>query len=140
MKPTHPLLLLACAIATQENNPGSNPGNLAYAGQKGATCPRCHAVNFVPAKCISSAGTFPVHAIAEFTTRQFGIVALLRQLLLEIAEGQTIPGIVSQWTQNLPENHPEQYLKNVLDWTGLPDDVEVLAIIPELVKLNVPLT
>jgi hypothetical protein len=125
MKPTHPVELLCCAIATEEGFfvPGTipairhNPGDIAYAGQIGA-----HFTSELPgvAVCDSDAA---------------GITILFRQLWLQVAEGQTVREIIAQWAPPT-ENNTSQYLENVLAWTGLPADTPVLELLPPLEKLN----
>jgi len=129
VKPTHPVELLACAIATQEGwfVPGTipskrkNPGDLRYAQQVGATRPD------------GTGG--PVHPnvlepVAVFSSKALGYAALFRQLWLQVAHGQTVRQIVNEW-DNVPG-----YLQDVLQWTGLPADVPVLELLPPLVQLN----
>jgi hypothetical protein len=135
MKPTDPILLLAAAIATQENNPGTNPGNLHYAGQFGAHCPRCGMTMLTSPTCKSTAGTFPAHTIAEFVDRKRGILALRRQILMQFDLGQTIPELIAQYAPP-GANDTTQYVANVLSWTGLPADVPIIDLIPDLEKLN----
>jgi len=127
MKPTHPVELLACSIATQEGwfVPGStpqilrNPGDLRYAGQMGAMPP-------------ASPKTEP---IATFKTNAAGVAALFRQLWLQVADGQTVRQIISQWAPP-NENNTEAYLADVLQWTGLPADTAVLELLPPLTQMN----
>jgi hypothetical protein len=125
MKPTHPVELLACAIACQEGFFGSpanrpvinkNPGDLRYAGQRGA-------VNPVSGE------------IAAFETIGYGVTALFRQLWLQVASGQTVRQIIAQWAPS-NENNTGAYLANVLAWTALPADTPVLDLLPPLVPLN----
>jgi hypothetical protein len=127
MKPTHPLELLACAIATQEGffSPGTtpvvrnNPGDIRYAGQKGAA-PPAHP-----------------NDIATFQTLPLGVTALFRQLWLQVATGQTVRQIIASWAPaGVDGNDNTAYLKNVLAWTGLPADTPVLDLLPPLVKMN----
>lgn len=123
-KPTDPIALLACAIATQEGffagatipSQRNNPGDLDFAGQIGATRPTVHD---------------PDPALAVFASLPLGVAALYRQLWLQVAQGQTVRQIVNQWD---PGN--DAYLKNVLAWTGLLSDVPVLQLLPPLVALN----
>ena len=125
-KPTHPVELLACAIATQEGffAPGTvpavqhNPGDLRFAGQMGA---------YTPAPTLS-------HPIATFATLPLGVTALFRQLWLQVAEGQTVRQIIAQWAPP-SENNTSAYLANVINWTGLPADTPVLSLLPPLVRL-----
>jgi hypothetical protein len=131
-RPTHPVELLAAAIATQEGNPGSNPGNLRYAGQLNAKCSRCGAAGGkVPITCSGK----PVHGIAEFSSRGAGVAGLFRQLWLQVAEGQTVEQIIAQWAPP-NENNTSVYLANVLNWTGLPEGAPVLSLLPALFKMN----
>jgi hypothetical protein len=126
--PIHPVELLACAIATQEGYfvAGSppqiwrNPGDLRFAHQTGASAP------------ISSGSAFP---IAMFESTALGITALFRQIWLQVAEGQTVRQIISQWAPP-NENNTSVYLENVLHWTGLPADTPVLELLPPLQRLN----
>ena len=127
MKPTHPVELLACAIATQEGffTPGTkpaernNPGDLRFAGQKGAITPA------VP------------NDIATFTELSQGVAALFRQIWLQVANAQTVRQIIAAWAPaGVDGNDNAAYLQNVLEWTGLPPDTLVLDLLPELTKLN----
>jgi hypothetical protein len=123
-KPTDPVTLLACAIATQEGyfTPGTfpqehnNPGDLEYEGQIGAS---------------------PVvgSPLAHFATRALGENALFRQLRAQIAEGQTVSEIIAQWAPST-QNDTSGYLQDVLQWTGLPAEVPVLELLPQLLQLN----
>lgn len=135
MKPTHPVELLACAIATQEGwfvagtIPATrrNPGDLRYAGQVGATRP--------------DGTSGPVHPntaepIALFPSAAVGIAALYRQLWLQVAHGQTVRDIIRQWAPP-NENNTGAYLSAVLSFTMLPPDVAVLDLLPPLMALNV---
>ncbi len=123
MKPTHPVELLACAIATQEGffragtipQTRNNPGDLRYAGQKGALA--------------------NPDSLASFTSLPFGVTALYRQLWLQVATGQTVRQIIAQWAPP-NENNTSVYLENVLSFTGLPADTPVLDLLPPLVQLN----
>ena len=127
MKPTHPVELLACAIASQEGffTPGTtpavrnNPGDIRYAGQKGAL-PPAHP-----------------NDIATFSTLPLGVAALFRQLWLQVASGQTVRQIIAAWAPaGVDGNNNTAYLQNVLAWTGLPADTPVLDLLPPLVKMN----
>jgi hypothetical protein len=128
VKPSHPVELLACAIATQEGwflagslpSLRNNPGDLRFAGQAGASVP---------------AGASQPRPIAQFASQALGTTALFRQIWLQVAEGQTVRQIISQWAP-ANENDTSAYLKNVLRWTGLPADVPVLELLPALVQLN----
>lgn len=127
-KPTDPVELLACAIATQEGffTPGkipilrNNPGDLDFAGQIGASKP---------------AATAPDPLIAIFASKALGVNALHRQLRAQIAEGQTVRQIIYQFAPP-EENDTAAYLQDVLAWTGLPADTPVLQLLPPLVKLD----
>jgi len=127
-KPTHPVELLACAIATEEGffSIGStperlhNPGDLRYAGQFGAEAPPFHT---------------GVPPIATFDTLPHGVTALFRQIWLQVAAGQTVAQIVAQWAPP-NENNTSVYLERVLGWTGLDANVPVLLMLPPLVQLN----
>ena len=137
-KPTHPVELIVCAIRTQENNPLTNPGNLRYAGQIGATCPRCGATGGnVPAECYIGPAEpeLPYHAIAVFVTRKQGIAALFRQVWEQVADGQTLTQIIAQWAPP-SENNTSVYLQNVRGWTGLAVTVPILALLPDPMALN----
>lgn len=131
MPPTHPVELIACAVASQEGwfVPGSipqirrNPGDLRFANQIGAQTPS----NPVPF------GT--PQPIAVFATNALGTTALFRQIWLQVAEGQTVRQIISQWAPP-NENNTSVYLENVLHWTGLPPDTPVLELLPPLQRLT----
>lgn len=139
MKPTHPVELLACSISTQEGwfDPSGatisqrrrNPGDLRYANQIGASWPAGDMGDAVK-------GTPP---IAQFSSNVLGITALFRQLWLQVAEGQTVRQIISQWAPPT-ENNTSAYLQDVLGWTGLPADVPVLELLPPLVNMGGPAT
>lgn len=128
LKPTHPVDLLAAAIATQEGwfSPGTipklrnNPGDIRYAGQMNATAPGWNGK--------------PPAPIATFKGPAEGITGLYRQLWLQVANGQTVRQIIGQWAPP-NENNTSAYLQNVLKWTGLPADKPVLELLPELIKL-----
>ena len=135
-KPTHPVELLACAIATQEgyfsSNPTvtprarNNPGDLRFASQIGASTPGW-----------KSPGTPDSPApIATFDTAAAGVTALFRQVWLQVAKGQTVRQVISQWAPP-NQNNTSVYLENVLAWTGLPPDTPVLQLLPPLVDLAV---
>ena len=123
MKPTDPMGLLACAIATQEGwfetgtRPylNGNPGDLRFAGQLNAAD--------------------GIDGFAWFTSRAAGVAALYRQLWLQVAGGQTVRQIIAQWAPP-SENNTSAYLQNVLAWTKLPADTPVLELLPPLVPLN----
>lgn len=145
MKPTHPVELLACAIATQEGwwddnsipQIRKNPGDLRFAGQSGA----------IRWESGLGGGMFRhgqflgwySDPIAMFPTNALGVTALFRQVWLQVAEGQTVRQIIAQWAPP-NENNTSVYLENVLSWTGLPPDTPVLELLPPLVQLNVPTT
>lgn len=124
-KPTHPVELLCCAIATQEGFfvPGTipalrnNPGDLEYESQTGGRLAPITAAD--------------LH-IAIFSSLPLGVTALFRQVWLQVAEGQTVRQIINQW-----DTGDVAYLANVLAWTGLPADTPVLALLPPLQQLNV---
>lgn len=129
-KPSDPVELLACAIATQEGyfDAGTipqfrrNPGDLRFAGQSGARRPMG----------VPQGNPEP---IAVFASNALGVNALHRQLRAQIAEGQTVRQIIAQWAPP-NENNTSAYLQDVLLWTGLPADTPVLQLLPPLVKLN----
>jgi len=121
-KPTHPVELICCAIATQEGyfsgmmdlpRIDNNPGDLDFLGQLGAT----------------QAGRF-----AKWPTPAQGITGLFRQVWLQVAGGQTLRQIINQWAP-ATENNTTAYLENVLKWTGLPADTPILQLLPPLVSL-----
>jgi hypothetical protein len=123
-KPTHPVELLASAIATQEgwfsSDPTvlprvlNNPGDLDFADQLNATANgRC----------------------AEFPYASMGVTALFRQLWEQVAMGQTVRQIIAQWAPP-NENNTSVYLQNVLTWTGLPADTPMLDLLPQLYKMD----
>ena len=131
MKPTHPVELIVCAIATQEGDflPGSipakqnNPGDLRYAGQIGARRPD----GFVgPVRAIEP--------VAVFDTLEHGVIALFRQVWLQVAMGQTVRQIIFQFAPP-NENNTGKYVSNLLAWTALPADVPVSHLLPALVDL-----
>ena len=135
MKPTHPVELLCCAIASQEGwwvedsipLMRNNPGDLDYAGQIGARWPA------EPGESV------PDPDIAIFASKALGVAALFRQVWLQVAEGQTVRQIVAQWAPPT-ENKTSAYLQDVLQWTGLPADTPVLDLLPPLVPwVNVPI-
>ena len=117
-----PVEAIVNAISTMENNPGTNPGNLRYAGQIGAIPP-------------ASKITLGVSPIAAFKSRNAGIAALYRQIWLQVAEGQTLRQIISSYAPS-SENNTSVYLQNVASWTALELDIPILEILPPLVKLN----
>jgi len=130
-KPTDPVILLCCAIATEEGwfstaTPPvapvarNNPGDLRYAQQLNASAPGWN-----------GQGTAP---IATFTTPATGITGLFRQIWLQVAEGQTVAQIIAQWAPP-NENNTSAYLQNVLAWTGLQANVPMPDQIAPLVNL-----
>jgi hypothetical protein len=124
MKPTHPVELLVCAIATQEENHATNPGNLRYAGQAGASRPDGY--------------TGPIRSvepIAVFVNRHMGITALFRDIWAKVALGLTVKELIFKFAPP-NENNSAKYLADVLFWTGLPPDEPVLSLLPELLPLN----
>ncbi len=131
MKPTHPIELLACAIATQEGwfDPSghtqprlkNNPGDIRFAHQLNASAPEW--------------GGHAPAPIATFSSAPTGIAGLMRQLWLQAAEGQTVAQIIAQWAPPV-ENQTTLYLRNVLEWTGLPADVPVLDLLPHITQVN----
>ena len=128
MKPTFPVDLIVYAIATQEGELSShtrnNPGNLRYSGQHGATRPDGY--------------TGPVRAdepVAQFDTWVGGIIALYRQIWLQVAMGQTVRQIVSQFAPP-NENDTAVYIADVAKWTGLALDTPVRDLLPPLVRMN----
>ena len=128
-RPTHPVELLCCAIATQEGafDPRTipaernNPGDLDFVGQLGMKLP--------------PAGS-PDPQIGICGSPQRGIVKIFRQIWLQVDEGQTVREIVQQWAPASAGNDSAQYLANVLAWTKLPADVPVIHLLPPLVRLN----
>ncbi len=129
MRPTHPVELLVCAIATKEGwfSDGTipqiynNPGDLRFAGQHGATRPR-PAVN-------------GVEPIAAFPSKALGIAALYRDIWAKVVTGVTVRQLIAEFAPP-NENDTSVYLQNALHWTGLPADVPVLELLPPLVALN----
>ena len=133
MKPTHPVELLVCAIATQEGWFGpstnipvvrNNPGDLRYAHQANAARPDG-----------TTAGTLPVEPIAVFSSAQAGICGAFRDVWAKVALGLTVRQIIFIYAPE-NENNTSAYLQDVLKWTGLPSDVPVLKILPALVDLR----
>jgi hypothetical protein len=125
MKPTDSVILLCCAIATQEGyfNPDpsvpprrlNNPGDINYAGQQNAS---------------RAEGT----SLAHFCSPGAGIAALFRQVWLYVAMGKTVREIIEIWAPP-NENNTEAYITNVLAWTKLQPDVPMLQQIAPLVNL-----
>lgn len=128
-RPTHPVELLAAAIARQEGwwleesipQIRNNPGDLTFAGQIGASK--------------SPAGA-QSPSVATFSSRALGLTALFRQLWLQVAEGQTVRQVINQWAP-ASENNTTVYLQNVLNWTGLPADTPILELLPPLDYIDV---
>lgn len=127
---TDPVILLCCAVASQEgwfDGPGAvpvdrnNPGDIRFAGQLNASAPGWDGTGAPP--------------IATFTSAATGITGLFRQIWLQIAEGQTVAQIIAQWAP-VNQNNTSQYLQDVLQWTGLQADVPMLEQIAPLVKLG----
>jgi len=126
VRPTHPVELICCAIARQEGwfdgpNPPTklhNPGDLRYAGQ----------VNAKPSDPQTQ------DSLAEFSSDQAGIAGLFRQVWAQVAAGQSLRELISQWAPP-NENNTSVYLVNVLEWTQLPADTPVLELIPQLYKV-----
>lgn len=124
MKPTDPVILICCAIATQEGwfskdssllpVENNNPGDLDFAGQLNAV----------------QNGRF-----AKFSSPQAGEAALFRQVWMQVAEHQTLRQIINQWAPS-NENNTSAYLANVAKWTGLPADTPILQLLPDLVNLS----
>lgn len=140
-KPVNSIELLCCALATQEGawvddsipQMRNNPGDIRYAGQLGAKCPRCGFDNGnVPRYCKGQEGTFDEHDIAIFDSRARGVVALYRQVLLMIDEGLTPRQIIDAWS----ETDKAAYAANVLRWTGFAPDTPMMQLISPLVKLD----
>lgn len=133
MKPTNVIELICCAIATEEGYFGAgttprlrnNPGDLRYAKQANASAPGWNGVGIAP--------------VATFTTSQAGIVGLFRDVLAKVATGVTLRQLIYEFAPP-NENNSALYVKNVLDWTGLPADVPVLTLIPDLYQMNLPVT
>lgn len=131
MKPTHPVELLCCAIATQEGwfdpDPAAtprarhNPGDIRYASQIGASAPGWDKQGAAP--------------IATFENDALGITGLFRQVWLQVAKGQSVRQIIAQWAPP-NENNTSQYLQDVLQWIDLPVDVPVIQLLPALVDLR----
>jgi hypothetical protein len=133
IKPTHPVELLCCAIATEEgwfdSDPTviprvrNNPGDIRFAHQIGASAPGWNGEPPAPiATCQSAAA---------------GITILFRQIWEQVAEGQTVRQIISQFAPP-NENETSVYIENVLKWTGLPADTPALELLPPLVQLDLP--
>lgn len=118
-----PVRLICCAIAQKEGyfvedsipQLRNNPGDLDYAGQLGA---------------FKVASTAPDPDIAAFQTKQLGIAAIFRQVWLQVAEGQSLQELITQWDSADPT-----YLPDVVAWTGLPVDVPILTLLPDLTKI-----
>lgn len=119
MKPTNPIELLVCAIATQENSPGTNPGNLRVEGQ----------AHLAPGM---------IHGqLAVFENRAWGTLALYRDVLAKAALGMSIRSMIAVYCpRGDGANDPETYVKHIAEW-GLDVDVPLVNLVPPLVKLNV---
>jgi hypothetical protein len=110
-----PLELLVCAISRQENNPGTNPGNLRVAGQAG----------LVPGQNYGD--------LAVFVSRAAGVLALYRDLLAKAAQGMTIRQMIHLYCPSGDgANDPETYCRNVAEWTGLAMDVPFVQLLPAI--------
>ncbi len=128
-KPTDPVILLCCAIATQEGwftegttpQVRNNPGDLRFAKQVNASAPGWNGQGAPP--------------IATFTSPETGITGIFRDVWAKIAQGLTVKQIIEVWAPP-NENDTSAYLQNVLAWTGLQADVPMLQQITPLVKLN----
>jgi hypothetical protein len=125
--------ILFTAIARQEGEyaPGpdvpklqNNPLDLRYAGQIGASCPRCGAdEGHVPSGgWCRPFGQVPkqIHAVAQFDTLAQGIAAGYRQLWADIARGDSLRALITSWAP-ANENNTANYLANVQKWTGITD-------------------
>ena len=125
--------ILFTAIARQEGEyaPGqdvpklqNNPLDLRYAGQIGASCPRCGATGGnVPALCWPMKAVEPsqkVHAIARYDTLAHGIAAGYRQLWADIARGDSLRALITSWAP-ADENDTVFYIANVQRWTKVTD-------------------
>jgi len=123
VRPTDPVELICCAIARQEgwfagpNRPTelNNPGDLVFANQ----------VNASPV---------PTTSLARFSSAQAGIIGLKRDVLALVAGGDTLRNILATWLDPRVDN-VAVYTANVAEWTGLPLDVPVLELVPQLYKL-----
>ena len=134
MKPTHPVELIVCAIATQEGwfdedrtkipIVRNNPGDLRFAGQANATRPDG-----------STSGVRAVEPIAVFSSVHAGICGAFRDVWAKVAKKETLRQMISVYAPP-NENNTSEYLENVLAWTGLPADTPVLDLLPELFKMN----
>ena len=126
MKPSNPIELLVCAIATQENNRGSNPGNLRVAGQP----------HLRPGLVFGQMAEFV--ADSNGTARQWGVLAPYRDILAKAAAGMTIRQMIYEYCPvDDGANDPVTYCQHIAEWTGLPLDVPFVQLIPPLVMLNV---
>lgn len=81
-----------------------NPGNLAYAGQPGAT----------PVTLWDPMAKTNI-TYAQFGTLEQGIAATERQLALDASRGLTLAQRLSTWATG----NRAQYLANVSSWTGV---------------------
>ena len=132
-KPTHPVELLVCAIATQEGWFGpstnmpverNNPGDLRFAHQDNATRPDG-----------TTAGNLSAEPVAVFTKPSTGICGAFRDIWAKTAAGETIRQIIGIYAPP-NENNTSKYLEDVLAWTGLPADTPILDLLPPLTQLN----
>jgi hypothetical protein len=132
MKPTHPVELIVCGIATQEGWFGdknnipvvrNNPGDLRYAEQLNASAPGWDGKGVAP--------------IATFTKPSTGITGAFRDVWAKVAKGVTLRELIAVYAPaGVDGNDTTEYLKNMLAWTGLPADTPILDLLPPLVKLN----
>ena len=131
-KPTHPVELICCAIATQEGwfGPASNipvlrnnPGDLRFAHQANATRPDG-----------TTYGNLAAEPVAVFTCPETGICGLFRDIWAKVAAGETLAQMISVYAPP-NENNTSAYLEDVLQWTGLPANVPILQLLPPLVKM-----
>jgi hypothetical protein len=74
--------------------------------------------------------------IATFSSPATGIVAAYRQVWLWVAMGYTVAKMVETQAPASAGNDTDKYLSNVLAWTKLPGNVEVLKLLPPLVKIG----
>ena len=120
--------LIVDSIATQEGELDSharnNPGNLRYAGQHGASRPDGY-VGPVRA----------VEPVAQFDTWEDGVIALYRQVWAQIATGETLRQVITQFAPP-NENATVTYVANVEAWSHLPLDTPVRSILQPLVKMT----
>jgi hypothetical protein len=130
MKPTHPVELLVCAIATQEgelkSHTRNNPGNLRYAHQAHAKRPDG-----------TMLGALKNEPIAVFDSWADGIVGLFRDAWAKVAIHLTVREFITQYAPEGDHNDTEKYIQDVLAWTGLPEDTPIVTLLPDLTALNV---